>query len=41
VLRDVETGLRPWMPPAKPDEVSYGRVWVGGHDFRLFILEPK
>ena len=41
VFRDVETGVRPWVPPAKPDEIGYGRVWVGGHDFRLLILEPK
>jgi hypothetical protein len=38
-LRDVENGVKPYMGQQHPDEIVFERVGVGGHDFRLLILE--
>jgi hypothetical protein len=40
-VRDLETGAKPYLHPQKPDAVELGKVWVGGHDFRLLVLERK
>ncbi len=37
-IRDLETGLKPWMPEPKTDTLECG-IFAGGHDFRLLILE--